>query len=307
MAALVLGATGFIGSSVASALLKNGWSVIGTARGAEAAEKLDQMGVIPLLIQRVQDGGEWVEFVAERCTLVVECLSDKTDKGTMKAVHELLVGLLRQKPSLNVIFTSGCFSYGYDPKDKLRVFSELDDYSLSCKASMGRHPIEAAYREAGAIVIVPAMVYGNGGGPILHHYGQVIRTAKIKGTEAVLYSCYGDGSQYLSSVHCSDLGELYALVAAQATFLRGQVFNVSSNMERFDSIADSLAIAFAFDNPVKYLVPEETNLKEQAYGCNVRLDAQKAKNFLGWRPVQPSFLASVRSEVALFEASQSHQ
>lgn len=112
-------------------------------------------------------------------------------------MSEALIALRqRNSDKTDVIFTSGIFSYGQDDRNRLRVFTELDDdYTHSCAASLGRHPIERAYRKAGAIVVSGAMVYGAGQGPIMHVYGKTIIDAKKNNTEAKLYSVFGDGSQ----------------------------------------------------------------------------------------------------------------
>jgi hypothetical protein len=50
-------------------------------------------------------------------------------------------------------------SFQFHFSNRLRIFSEVDDaYTHSCGASLGRHPIERAYRQAGAIVISGGMV-----------------------------------------------------------------------------------------------------------------------------------------------------
>lgn len=59
--------------------------------------------------------------------------------------------------------------------------------------SLGRHPIERAYRAAGAIVISGGMVYGAGQGPIMHVYASAIVAAKQNNTVAKLPSVFGDG------------------------------------------------------------------------------------------------------------------
>ncbi len=186
---------------------------------------------------------------------------------------------------------------------RLRVFSEEDDdYAHSCKASLGRHAIERAYRAAGAIVISGSMVYGGGQGPILVQYGSTIVEAKKNNTEAKLYSVFGDGSQWMTSVHRRDLAELYVLAAGRAAELQGQLINACVYMERFDSIVESIAQAIGYPpEKIRYEVPAETDLKWRAYGANMRVSGHKAR-LLGWTPRQPSFCQIVEAEVAAFLA-----
>jgi len=295
-------ATGCIGSAVAEAFLSRGVTVFGLARSAQAATSLSQAGVHPVRVTNVQDVAAWLP-TAESCSVVIETLGDKGDKTTQKVVSEALIALRGRKPNVTVIFTSGMFSYGQDDSNKLRVFTEEDDdYTHSCKASLGRHPIERAYRAAGAIVISGSMVYGAGQGPLLVQFGSVIIEAKKNNTEAKLFSVFGDGKQWMTSVHRRDLGELYVLVAGRAAELRGQLINACVHLERFDSIVESIAQAIGFPlDKIKYETPAETDLKWRAYGANMRVSGQKALQ-LGWTPRQPSFCQIVESEVASFLA-----
>ncbi len=309
-----MGATGCVGAAIAEAFLHAGTTVFGLARSAAAAAHLTQNGIRPVLVGNVQDMQAWLP-IAESCSVVVEALGDKGDKSTQKKVSEALIALRTReatpdgrKPNVEVIFTSGVFSYGQDDSDKLRVFTESDDdYSHSCKASLGRHPIERAYRAAGAIVISGSMVYGGGRGPLLEQFGSIIHEAKKNGSEARLASVFGDGSQWLTCVHRRDLGELYVLAASRAPELRGQLINACAHMERFDAIAESIAMAMGLPvDRIRYDTPPETDLKWRAYGANIRVSGQKAR-LLGWTPRQPSFCQTVADEVAAYVARGAQQ
>ncbi len=302
--ALVLGATGCVGSAIAEGLLARGFVVYGVARSLEAASKLTVAGVRPVVVDNIHHVSSWIG-VAESSSVVIEALGDKNDKSTQKVVSEALIALrTRQREKTDVIFTSGIFSYGQDDQNRLRVFSEVDDdYTFSCAASMGRHPVERAYRASGAIVISGAMVYGAGQGPLLHVYGSTILAAKKNNSVASLPSVFGDGSQFLTCVHRRDLGDLYALVAEKAPTLRGQLINACAQLERFDAIVESIAIAVDFPiDQIKYEKPASTDLKGLAYGGNIRVSGQKARQLVGWNPRQPSFCQIVEQEVKMFEA-----
>ena len=300
--ALVLGATGTVGSAIAEGLLSKGFVVSGLARSREAASQLLSKNVTPVLVSNAQDTAAWIGE-AERSAVVVEALGDKGSKDTQRIVSEALIALRQRAPGVHVIFTSGIFSYGQDDRNRLRVFTESDDsYEFSCQASLSRHPIERAYRAAGVTVISLGMVYGAGEGPLLAVYGGIIRDAVEKNTAARLASVFGDGSQWLSSVHRRDVGELYALVASRAHELKGQLINGVAHFERFDAIVESVATAAGLPTEkISYYVPEVTDLKWRAYGANVRVSGQKAR-ILGWTPRQASFCELVETEVAMWKS-----
>ena len=302
MKCFVLGATGCVGSAIVEAFLSHGAIVYGLARSTEAATSLAKLSARPVLVSNVQETDAWMP-TAEACSVVIEALGDKGDKNTQKIVSDALIALKKRKPGVNVIFTSGIFSFGQDDSNRLRVFTEEDDdYSFSCKASLARHPIDRAYRAAGGIVIVGGMVYGAGQGPIVVQYGSALVEAKKNNSEARLFSVFGDGSQWLSSVHRRDLGELYVLVAQQAAQLQGQLINACVHLERFDALVESMAQAIGFPvDRIRYEIPAETDLKWRAYGANVRVSGQKARS-LGWIPRQPSFCQIVQDEMAAFLA-----
>jgi nucleoside-diphosphate-sugar epimerase len=115
--ALVLGATGCVGSAIAEALIARGFgTVYGLARSPAAEKSLLLAGVHPVSVQNVQDISSWMG-TAEKCSVVIEALGDKGDKTTQKIVSEALISLRqRNADKTDVIFTSGIFSYGQDDR-----------------------------------------------------------------------------------------------------------------------------------------------------------------------------------------------
>lgn len=60
MSALVLGATGCVGSAIAEGLLSHGFSVFGLARSEQASRSLKAQGIHPVLVSNVQDIASWI-------------------------------------------------------------------------------------------------------------------------------------------------------------------------------------------------------------------------------------------------------
>lgn len=302
---LVLGANGFIGSALCDAFVSEGFDVYGTTRSEETCKLLLQRGVTPVLVQSAQHVADWLPC-ARKCSLVIECIGDRENKATMQTIGAALVALLEERgSSLNVLYTTGIFSYGQDVNDPLRVFSEEDSYDLSFAVCTHRHAVEAAYRKAGAIAINAGMVYGAGAGPLFIMIGKAIaQSAKSNDESCRLRSCFGNGKQYLSTIHRLDLARLYVLVARQAHVLRGQLINAVAQLERYDSVAEAIAEALAYRGKLDYAIPDASDLKSTAYGGNLRVSGQKAKLLLGWIPKMPQFTAIARLEVAAFQSLQ---
>lgn len=130
---------------------------------------------------------------ASKCALIVEAIGDKQDKSTAATVCGHLVSLLKRRPSLNVVYVAGVFSYGQDDSNPQRVFTEEDDSFDHCfEASKARVLLERQYRAAGGIVVSPGVVYG-GGGPIAYTIADPMTAALKSGATVSVPSTFGNG------------------------------------------------------------------------------------------------------------------
>jgi nucleoside-diphosphate-sugar epimerase len=203
MKVFLTGATGFIGTAVASELIGAGHTVLGVARTADAAQALASRGVEP----HMGDLADHASFIsgALACDAVVHCAfihdfsrfaeNIEIEKNTVIAMLDALVG--SAKP---FIITSGVAMLAPG-----RVASEDDQ-----PQRQGRGETEALVREAAgrglrtAVIRLPPITHDSGSGGFLP---MLVGVAREKGVAAYV----GDGASRWPAGHRLDAAHLYRL------------------------------------------------------------------------------------------------
>jgi nucleoside-diphosphate-sugar epimerase len=236
---LVTGATGYIGSAVASALLKRDHEVIGLARSARSAATLRDRGIEPALgdfgdpaILGPVVGAASVDVVVSAASLGATNGDSATtfarDRDAVRAVQAALRG-----PEQALVFTSGSAVFGvFNGGEQTNVVYDEDSpvplpASTFAPASAGVHPLLVAgfgdsmaarveaerevleHPSTRGIVIRPGLVYGHGGS---YDIPALIRRARERGRAGHL----GSGGTTQGYVHIDDLAALYCLAVEQA-------------------------------------------------------------------------------------------
>jgi nucleoside-diphosphate-sugar epimerase len=250
---LVTGATGYIGTAVASALLKREHQVLGLARSQSSAATLRERGIEPTmgdfgdpatLGAVVADAN--VDVVVSAASLGGAAGDNATtfagDRDAVRAVQAVLDG-----PDQALVFTSGSAVFGVFNGGEATdvVYDEDSPVPLSAStfapASAGVHPMLVAgfgdsmaaqveteqevlrHQSTRGIVIRPSLVYGHGGS---YDVPALISQARERGRAGHL----GSGGTTQSFVHIDDLAELYCLAverAPQGVTLHGVTADVS--------------------------------------------------------------------------------
>jgi nucleoside-diphosphate-sugar epimerase len=253
MKILVTGATGYIGSAAATALLARGHEVVGLARSEQSAAKLRQMGLDAAMGDFADSSSLANAIVTSDVDAVVSTASvgasqgDNADtfardRAAVLAMQEALGGSGKA-----LVFTSGSAVFGvFNGGDvTTEVYAEDTPVPLPNEVFAPRsarvYPILAAgLGEAMAarietehvvladpgvrgIVVRPGLVYGNGGSLDIP---AAIAMARANGCGVHL----GAGATRQSYVHIDDLAELYCLAVERAprgAVLHGVVDDVS--------------------------------------------------------------------------------
>jgi nucleoside-diphosphate-sugar epimerase len=238
MKVLVTGATGYIGGAVAKALQARGHEVLGLARSEQAAAKLRQVAVQPVmgdfsdrasLVRAIQESNpDAVISTASVGSLSGDANTFAQDRDAVLALEKAL-----GNSGKTLIFTSGSAVFGVfnGGEATQQVFRE--DASVPLPMSQFAPPwvgVPAMLAKgfAGAmaarveteklvlnaqglrgIVVRPGLVYGNGGSFDLP---ALIRMARSRGGAAYL----GAGTTRQGYVHIDDLAELYCLAIERA-------------------------------------------------------------------------------------------
>jgi nucleoside-diphosphate-sugar epimerase len=250
---LVTGATGYVGSAVATALLERGHRVLGLARSERSAAMLRKrrieatMGDFgdPATLGMVVAAAD-VDVVVSAASLGAKAGDNaRTFAGDREAVRAIQAAL--RKPGQALVFTSGSAVFGvfnggeatdiaYDEDSRVPLRA-----STFAPASAGVHPLLAAgfgdsmaarveteqevlhHPSTRGIVIRPGLIYGRGGS---YDIPALIRQARKRSRAGHL----GSGATTQSYVHIDDLAELYCLAverAPQGVALHGVTADVS--------------------------------------------------------------------------------
>lgn len=288
MNVLLTSATGYIGSAIATALQTAGHKVVGLARSEATAQRLHAAGLESYRgdltdAARLRQAALHVDAVIHTAA-TNDAQMAAVDRSAVETLLSALDGT--QKP---FIYTSGIWVMG-------NTGDIVADETLPLKPTpmvAWRPAIEelvlaAAQRQVRAIVIRPALVYGQGGGLL----AMLIQAGQTQAAIPVV----GDGQNAWSFVHLDDLARLYVRAmehAPAATVLIGT--NGEPLSQR--TVALAMAEAAGVRGELQFLALEDArqtwgNLAD-ALALHQRVSSDRAQTLLNWIPSAPSVLADL--------------
>ncbi len=209
----ITGVGGYIGGSVAAALLASGHRVRGLVRSTANAERLAASGIEPVLGSL--DDAELLQREARTSDGVINSAS-ADHAGAVRALVTALAG--SGKPLLH---TSGSSVIGDDARGS-RMSEQIFDGATPLVVHPAKQPrrkvdlqvLGAAARGVRSAVICPSLIYGVGTGLNPHSVQIPFLTAnaRVHGTVQIV----GAGLNVWSNVHIDDVVDLYLLALAKA-------------------------------------------------------------------------------------------
>jgi nucleoside-diphosphate-sugar epimerase len=289
MRTFVLGATGFVGGGIARHLAAQGHEVTGSARGPEAAARLESQG-IAALVADLEERRDDVIAEAVRADAVVYAAATEPDVEQV-AVEALVDALAGTGKSL--IFTSGSGVFlqrtgGAWSEDS---FAEDDEFTVEPLAGT-RRAVEEAVRAAGArdlraMVIRPGLIWGPGDhGHVSMVYASVAATGS---------ACYvGDGLATYSHVHIDDVARLFGLALEKGT--PGALYHAVAGETPNRWIAE--AVAADVGCSARSIDEREAAEVWGEFGALImsassRSRAPRTRRELGWKPERLDMLAEI--------------
>jgi len=294
----ITGATGYLGSAIATRLLRAGHDVRGLARSQERASALEALGVRAVL--GAIDETERFLSELKNCDVAVHVALDDRDPAAAAAADQAAIEAFRagaQDGRLRrMLYTSGTWVHGDT------AGAVVDETApLAAAETVRWRPAheEAALDLAGegfvTVVLRPGMVYGARRGTL----GNWFREARERRT----VTFPGDGAQHWGMVHRDDVAEAYALALEHA---RGRSRYLLVDESRFTVRELAQAVARVTDAEVLPLDRETVLRTRGLTGAAELMDQQftaaRARRELGWVPRHTSFVAEAE---ALFREWQS--
>ncbi|MCF2443574.1 NAD-dependent epimerase/dehydratase family protein [Dyadobacter sp. CY345] len=289
----ITGATGYIGGSVATLLLKKGYSVSALVRKQADAEKLSALGMTPVM------GSIHDMPILRKAAVDADAVIHTADADDVYSVITFLEEL--KGTGKTFIFTSGSSLVGDNAKGELNNFVFSEDIPVEPRleklhrVALNNHILAAAKENIRTIVLVPTMIYGTGTGikPDSIQIPMLIEIAKEK--QAGIYIEKGENKW--SNIHIEDLAELYVLALEKAS--AGSCFYTENGNASLKDIAISISKLLNFQGKTESITLDSAIAKwgpdAAAFGfaSNSLVSSDKAKKLLGWQPKYDSILNDI--------------
>lgn len=292
----VIGASGYIGRTIAAKFKEYGHSIVGLARSLTTAKRLEQAGIEPV------NGNIKDLQILQKQTLVADAViyaavefSEEGLEAEYQAVKALLDVLKGTAKTL--IFTSGVGVLGNDSGIPMDEDSPYAPWELITRRVDTEKAIVNAVKSynVNAFIIRPGMVYGGvEGGNGLGFY--------IKNTIRLEMAPYLDSKNgRWPVVHVDDLAELYYLAVSQGCAANTPILHAVTEEEvTLKQIANTVAKHFKLENGAKGVnfkqMIEALGPEGEIFAIDQHVLPSRAVDCLGWRPVQHGIL----QEIVLF-------
>ncbi len=296
MQIFLTGASGYIGGSVAAALMAAGHTVIGLCRSVEKAKKLKQLGIEPIM------GSLSDEDILFRAAQSADAVVNAADADDPFAAEVLLRAL--EGSGKKLIHTSGSSIVGDRAAGEFsdRVFHEDIPRPIRFekigRVAIDTYVIEGAARGVHSVVICPCLIYGNGTGL---HADSIQVPWMIEVARKYQEARYiGKGENIWSTVHVEDLANAYVLALEQAP--AGSFFFLESGKASFKEIAEVIHHELGFSSTAQSWTVEAAaqewgqEAAHFAFGSNSHVYSNKARSTLSWTPKDSSVLDWLKAE-----------
>jgi nucleoside-diphosphate-sugar epimerase len=286
MKIFLTGATGYIGSAVAEALLAAGHSVAALARNVESEQTLRDRGMTP-----VPGDLKSPASLASR----MESVDGAIHAGTTNDGHvdiDAVSAMLEALKGTNkaFVYTSGIWVLGNTgdrPADESAPVNPVG--IVKWRPAAEQRVLDAARLAVRAIVIRPAIVYGRGGGLP----GMFVQSANESGAAQYI----GDGQNRWPVVHVEDLADLYVLAVEKAP--AGTLLHAADGSAvRLKEIAEAASFGADAGGHIISLPFEQASAKlgplAEALVLDQVVTSEKARQMLGWNPHAVGILEDLR-------------
>ena len=293
MKVFITGASGYIGGSVAAALIARGDAVSGLARSEASTRALSERGITPV-IGTLDDAA--VLASAARAADVTINAANAGHRDAAEAMVKALAGTGK-----GFIHTSGSSIVGTRARGEFvaDVFDEDTPFTPTPQRA-ARVAIDTMVRDAArdgvrAIVIAPSLIYGRGAGANPHsiQVPWLIALAKKAGVAKHI----GSGENRWANVHIDDLVRLYLAAADRAP---GGSFYFAENGENsMRETCEAISRMLGQGGRTQSMTVEEAAAEwgdgpaNDTMGSNSRVRAKRARAELNWQQTERSLIEEI--------------
>ncbi|MGH8312214.1 MAG: NAD-dependent epimerase/dehydratase family protein [Gammaproteobacteria bacterium] len=284
MRILVVGASGYLGYAVASALARAGHEVHGLVRRPEVANMLRKAEIQPLM-GKLQEPASFTAAAAQ-CSVIIYAAADyQVDTlAADRAAIEALLGVAARGPKPKTfIYTSGVWVHG-DTGDAMADETTPLAPPRAVQARPAIEQLVLEHPQVRGLVIRPGDVYGGRGG---------LTGMWFEGAEKGELRVIGDGRNRWPLVHVDDLADAYVRLAESG--LSREVFNVTDRSRAaVNEIAEAVVRATGSKAKITHVPLAEATKQMGAFAeclaLNQHVDSRKAVQRLGWQPRHGGFV-----------------
>lgn len=291
MKVFIVGASGYIGGSVAQALMQGGDAVSGLARSAETAAALKRRGIEPVA-GTLDDSGA-IAAAAKAADVTLGAAS-ADHRGAAEAIVKALAGTGK-----TYIHTSGSSIVGTPARGEFvaDIFDEDTPFTPP-PARQARVEIDTMVRGAPGmrgVVVAPSLIYGRGHGlnPDSIQVPWLIDLANKAGVAKHV----GSGENRWANVHIDDLVPLYLLAIDKAP---ADAFYFAENGENsMREVCEAISRMLGQGGKTQSMSIAEASAEwgagaaENTMGSNSRVRGKRARAELGWQPRARSLIEEI--------------
>lgn len=282
---LVVGATGYLGSSIAAALKAAGHTVTGTARSNDAAESLRKAGVAPVTADITNPASlASAASAADGVIYAVQYMGNdglEVEGAALRAIADALAG--SNKP---FVYTSGTWGYGSTGDHVANESTPLNPTPIVAhRPKLEQIVLDSAAHGVRAVVIRPGNIYGKGGSVT----AMWVQSAHEGGAAKYV----GDGTSHWPVVHVDDVAQLFVLALEKAP--AGAVYNAADTTSfTVREMAEAASRGAGKGGAVQSWPLEDARTALGAFAdalvLDARVDSSKARQELGWQPRSSTIL-----------------
>lgn len=288
MKVFVIGASGYIGGSVASGLIAQGDQVLGLVRSQERADQVQALGIEPVMGSL--DDDEVLKAAARRSDAVINAANAEHRNSTAAIIDAL-------KGTDKAFIQTGGSSIIADlseGKGDGAIYDEDTPFTplpgRAERVAIGQYVLDAKDQNIRTIIIAPTLIYGRGHGvnPNSIQIPWLINLAKEHGCAHHI----GTGENVWANVHIDDLVDLYVSALKKAP--PGAFYFAENGECSMRDVCQVINDVYGFSGPTQSITVQQAaeiwgeGAAHYTMGSNSRARAKRARSELGWAPHRPS-------------------